>query len=278
MIKSTKMSMDQKVYIADYSEPVLRSHTWRTATNSAAYLLDSIEPAMRILDVGCGPGTISADLAALVPQGEVIAIDYGTEAVEKAKVVASERGLKNLSFEVGDANHLKFEPQTFDIVHSHQVLQHLSDPAGALREWGRVTKDGGLVASRVADLAAASYFPEVLQDFHDLYLKVARSFGGFPDGGRRVISWAMEAGFERSAITTSSSVWCYSSPEQRRWWSSMWADRLTQSSLATNAMHGGFATEEELKRLAQVWHQWGDCDDGFYALLHGEILCRNAST
>ena len=272
------MDADKKVYIADHSEPVLRSHTWRTAGNSAAYLLDSIKPSMRILDVGCGPGTISADLAALVPQGEVIAIDYGPDAIEKAKILASERGLRNLSFEVGDANKLRFEAQTFDIVHSHQVLQHLSDPPQALREWRRVTKEGGVVASRVADMAAVSYFPGVLKDFHDLYLKVARHSGGFPDGGRRVLSWAMKAGFERSAISSSSSVWCYSSPEERRWWSNLWADRLTKSSLAINAIDSGNASQEELERLAEVWHEWGDCDDGFYALLHGEILCRNAAT
>ncbi|MEU7161670.1 class I SAM-dependent methyltransferase, partial [Streptomyces chrestomyceticus] len=52
------------VYTHGHHESVLRSHTWRTAANSAAYLLDAIEPHMEILDIGCGPGTITADLAA----------------------------------------------------------------------------------------------------------------------------------------------------------------------------------------------------------------------
>ena len=232
---------------------------------------------MRVLDVGCGPGTISADLAALVPQGEVVAIDSGTEAIEKAKNVAFERGLSNLHFEVGDANKLRFEAETFDVVHSHQVLQHLSEPVHALQEWKRVTKKGGIVASRVSDLEAVSYYPDMLKDFHDLYLEVARSYGGSPDGGRRVVSWAMMAGFPRAAVKSSSSVWCYSSPEEKIWWSSMWADRLTKSSLRKNSVDGGFATHEELDRLARLWHEWGTCDGGFYAMLHGEILCRNIS-
>ncbi len=274
------MDGNKTVYISDHSESVLRSHSWRTAANSAEYLLNLVEPTMRILDVGCGPGTISADLATLVPQGEVIAIDFGEEAIEKARTMASERrGLSNLHFEMGDAHNLAFEPDSFDIVHSHQVLQHLSNPAHALREWRRVTKPGGIVASRVADMAAVSYYPEdMLRDFHNLYLQVSRAYGGFPDGGRRVVAWAMVAGFPRHAITPSSSVWCYSEPEARAWWSSLWADRLIKSSLHGNAVDGGFATPAEMERLARSWHEWGACDDGFYALLHGEILCRNVAT
>lgn len=141
------MADDEKVYISDHSEPVLKSHAWRTAANSAEYLLASIEPSMRILDVGCGPGTLSADLAALVPQGEVIAIDSGADVIEKAKGLTCQSGLSNLHLEVGDANKLRFNAESFDIVHSHQVLQHLSDPVHAPREWKRVTKKGGIVAS-----------------------------------------------------------------------------------------------------------------------------------
>ncbi len=266
---------EKNTYIADHSEPVLRSHSWRTAANSATYLLDSIKPTMRILDVGCGPGTISADLAALVPQGEVIGLDTGEEIIEKAKALALKRDIRNLSFEVGDANKLRFEDQTFDIVHSHQVLQHVPDPVHTLREWKRVTKAGGIVASRVADMSAASYHPDILGDYLYLYLKVSRIFGGNPDGGCRVISWAMQAGFDRSTITPSASTWCFSSPEERRWWSGMWADRITQSSFATNAISSGLATQEDLDRHVQSCRQWGECDDGFFGLLHGEILCRN---
>ena len=268
------MADDEKVYVSDHSEPVLRSHAWRTAANSAEYLLASIEPSMRILDVGCGPGTLSADLAALVPQGEVIAIDSGADVIEKAKGLASRRGLSNLHFEVGDANKLRFEAESFDIVHSHQVLQHLSDPVHALHEWKKVTKKGGIVASRVTDMAAVSYYPDMLKDFHGLFLEVSRGYGGSPDGGRRVIAWAMEAGFPRPAINVSSSVWCLSSPEDREWWSSLWADRLIKSSLHQNAVDGGFATKEEMERLARLWHEWGACADGFYSMQHGEILCK----
>ena len=51
-------------YTHGHHESVLRSHRWRTAENSAAYLLPHLGPARTLLDVGCGPGTITADLAA----------------------------------------------------------------------------------------------------------------------------------------------------------------------------------------------------------------------
>ena len=54
----------------------------------------------------------------------------------------------------------------------------------------------------------------------------------------------------------------------------MWADRLIQSSLAKNAMDGGFATKEELDEMVKAWHEWGARDDAFYALLHGQAICR----
>ena len=64
-----------ETYLHGHHDSVLRSHRWRTAENSAGYLLPRLAPGARVLDVGCGPGTITADLAARVPSGEVVGID-----------------------------------------------------------------------------------------------------------------------------------------------------------------------------------------------------------
>jgi len=61
-----------ETYLHGHHDSVLRSHRWRTAENSAGYLLGRLQPGMRILDVGCGPGTITVDLAARVPDGQVL--------------------------------------------------------------------------------------------------------------------------------------------------------------------------------------------------------------
>ena len=138
-------------YTHGHHESVLRSHTWRTAQNSAGFLLPHLKSGDSLLDVGCGPGTITMDLAELVAPGHVVGIDRSNEVIERAREAAEARALSNLSFEVGDVYHLEFEDDSFDVVYAHQVLQHLSDPTRALREMRRVLRDGGWLAVRDGD-------------------------------------------------------------------------------------------------------------------------------
>ncbi|WP_437095833.1 methyltransferase domain-containing protein [Streptomyces sp. enrichment culture] len=262
------------VYTHGHHESVLRSHTWRTAANSAAYLLGALKPHMRILDIGCGPGTITADLAGLVPDGHVTGLDREPGVLEQARAVAGERGLANVGFAVGDVHALDFPDDTFCVVHAHQVLQHVGDPVRALREMRRVTRPGGFVAVRDSDYAAMTWYPlsPGLDGWLELYRRVARANGGEPDAGRRLKSWALAAGL--TDVTASSATWTFSTPEERAWWSGLWADRTVASAYAERAVEGGHATREQLRAVAGAWREWGAREDGWFSVLHGEILCR----
>ncbi|MFI6051459.1 class I SAM-dependent methyltransferase [Streptomyces violascens] len=262
------------VYTHGHHESVLRSHTWRTAANSAAYLVGELKPHMRVLDIGCGPGTISADLAALVPDGHVTAVDHAPGIVEQARAHAAGRGLGNMSFAVADVHALDFPDDTFCVVHAHQVLQHVGDPVQALREMRRVTKPGGIVAVRDSDYGAFTWFPQApaLDGWLELYHRVARANGGEPDAGRRLKSWALEAGY--TDIRASASTWCFATEEERAWWSGLWADRTVASAYAELAVDGGHATADELTAISEAWREWGGRDDAWFMVPHGEILCR----
>ncbi|WEH14402.1 methyltransferase domain-containing protein [Streptomyces sp. VNUA24] len=262
------------VYTHGHHESVLRSHTWRTAANSAAYLLGSLKPDMTVLDIGCGPGTITADLAALVPDGHVTGADQAPGILEQARATAAGRGLDNVDFAVADVHALDFPDGTFDVVHAHQVLQHVGDPVQALREMVRVTRPGGLIAVRDSDYAAMTWFPESpgMDDWLELYRRVARANGGEPDAGRRLKSWALRAGL--TDITAGSATWTYATAEERAWWSGLWADRTVASAYAERATRGGHATRERLREIEAAWREWGRQEDGWFAVLHGEILCR----
>jgi ubiquinone/menaquinone biosynthesis C-methylase UbiE len=134
--------MTGDVYTHGHHESVLRSHTWRTAENSAAYLLPALRPRLDLLDVGCGPGTITADLARRVAPGRVVGVDRAPDVLAQASAHASGQGV-SIELQAGDVYALQFPDASFDVVHAHQVLQHLSAPVRALREMRRVLRPGG---------------------------------------------------------------------------------------------------------------------------------------
>jgi SAM-dependent methyltransferase len=261
------------VYTHGHHETVLRSHRWRTGQNSAGYLLPELVSGMTLLDVGCGPGTITVDLAARVAPGRVTAVEMTTEALALARTEAGSRDQDNIDFVVADVHSLDFPDDTFDVVHAHQVLQHVADPVRALREMRRVCRPGGVVAVRDSDYAAFTWFPSVpeLDEWLALYSGAARANGGEPDAGRRLLSWAREAGF--ADVTAGASTWCFATPEDRQWWGGMWAERILRSDLARQLMAAG-TPEAELNRLSSGWRAWAAAPDGWFAVLHGEILAR----
>lgn len=261
------------VYTHGHHESVLRSHRWRTAENSAAYLLPYLTPGMRLLDVGCGPGTITADLAAIVAPGTVTALEATEDALDLARAEAAARGRANIEFAVGDAHALGLPDDAFDAVHAHQVLQHLADPVQALREMRRVCRPGGVVAVRDCDYAGMIWYPQLpgLAEWAELNSRVVRGNGGEPNAGRRLLSWARAAGF--TEITPTASVWCFATPEDRAWWGGLWADRVRASAFAGHARGHG-ATDADLERMAAAWREWAAAEDGWFVVPHGELICR----
>ena len=268
----TQADQGHAIYTHGHSESVLRSHRWRTVENSAAHLVPHLEAGMNVLDVGCGPGTITAELAARVAPGRVTAVELTEGALDLARSEAARRGQPNIDFVVADVHGLRFADDTFDVVHAHQVLQHVGDPVQALREMRRVCRPGGVVAARDSDYAAFTWFPASpdLELWLDLYRAAATTNGGEPDAGRRLLAWAHQAGF--TDVRATSSTWCFATPADRAWWGGMWADRILTSDLAVQLLASGAAQDADLQRISAAWRAWAADDDGWLSLLHGEIV------
>lgn len=261
-------------YTHEHHEAVLRSHRWRTADNSAAYLLPHLGPGARVLDVGCGPGTLTVDIARRVAPGRVVGVDVSAEVVEQAQTHAAEVGGVNATFVAGDFRTLDLEAGSFDVVHAHQVLQHLVDPVGALQAMAALARPGGLVAARDSDYAAFTWSPadERLDRWLAIYRSVTQRNGAEANAGRHLLGWAQTAGLHDVAYTTST--WTFATPDDRTWWADLWAERTVASALGEQAVAYGVASFSELADVAAGWRAWAEHQDGVFVVLHGEILAR----
>lgn len=267
-------SVETARYTHGHSAAVLSAHSRRGAADSAAYLLAHLRAGMDLLDVGCGPASITADLAERVAPGRVVALDAAAGALEAARATLRERGLsEQVEVTSGDVMALPFEDASFDVVHAHQVLQHLADPVGALAEMRRVTRPGGIVAVRDAVYSAMTWFPEPagMEQWRSVYMATARANGGEPDAGSRLLSWARAAGF--ADASASASTWCYATPADRAWQSQTWAQRCL-TSFGPRAVELGLADRADLEAMAQAWRQWGDSEDAWFVVVHGEVIAR----
>jgi ubiquinone/menaquinone biosynthesis C-methylase UbiE len=260
-------------YTHGHHESVLRSHRWRTAANSAGYLVDHLGPGQSLLDVGCGPGTITCDLARLVAPGRVIGVDTSEEVLAEARAVARQAGLSTVDFQVGTVFGLPFGDDTFDVVHAHQVLQHVGDPVAALVEMRRVCRPGGIVAARDGDYPGFRHYPDdpELDRAIAAYGELTRANGANWDAGRRLLAWAHAAGC--TTVVPSASTWCFATPEDRDWWGGLWADRFTRSALADQLLARAIATPGDLSSFAAAWRRWTASPDGWFVAVHGEVRC-----
>ncbi|MCO7202053.1 methyltransferase domain-containing protein [Microbacterium sp. CnD16-F] len=266
--------MQTERYSHGHHESVLRAHTWRTAENSVGYLLPHLRPGASLLDVGAGPGTITVDLARRLAPGRVVGVDASADVVAQAQAHAAAEGVTNVTFATADAYRLDAADGSFDIVHTHQLLQHLARPVDALREFRRVAGPDGLVAAREVDYAGIIIHPHIpaLDDWLDLLLRMGRTNGGEPSAGRRLKAWARAAGFADVAV--SASTWLFETDEQRAWWGGSWADRALHSSYADHALEQGIADRADLERISAGWREWAASEDGWLLMPHGEILAR----
>ncbi|MFC6154938.1 class I SAM-dependent methyltransferase [Nocardioides yefusunii] len=266
------MSEREQGYLHGHHPTVLASHGARTAANSAAYLLPHLTPGTTLLDVGFGPGTITADLAELVAPGRVAGVEQAQGALDAAQAVLDERGITTVELRVGDAYALPFADGEFDVVHCHQVLQHVGDPVAVLAEMNRVAKK--VVAAREADYAAMHWYPENpgMTAWLKVYQETARALGGEPDAGRHLRAWARAARLHRAGrLEVTTSTWTYADDDATSWWGNSQADRVTYSEWHDRILATG-RSEVQVEAIAEGWRSWGAHPDAYFTMVHGELM------
>ncbi|MDR1806942.1 MAG: methyltransferase domain-containing protein [Propionibacteriaceae bacterium] len=259
-------------YTHGHGRAVLRAHRNRSAANSCAHLLPLLQPGLSLLDIGCGEGWITRDLARLVAPGQVVGVDLSAKVIHLAQ--AGGDIPDNLTFLVADVYDLPFDAATFDVTHLHQVLHHVDDPVGAIRAARRVTKPGGLVSDREGDYGAVTWYPpsrgwEVWQK---VYLAVGYNLGNDPRVALRLGEVAAAAGLVD--IVQQSSLWTYPGFATAADYAESWAERMTDPDFFPLIRAAGVATKGELAMAAAELRRWGQRPDAFFAFPHGELLAR----
>lgn len=177
----------------------------RTAAVDADFLLAHIEPGDRVLDCGCGPGSITRGLAAAAAPGAVAALDLDRSILERARASTERDAIRWVR---GSIEHLPFAAGSFDVVFAHTVLMHLDDPLGALRECRRVLAPGGRLGVVDGDWGADIVHPtNPTLDALAAHMTASVRAGGMdPCFGRRLRGLLHAAGFTEIEISTRTEI------------------------------------------------------------------------
>ncbi len=270
------MSKKRETYLHGHHRSVLSAHSARTADDAATFLLPHLEPGMKLLDVGCGPGTITIGLADAVGEsGSVIGIDISDGLQGEWDMRLAENESRNLEFRIDNIYESGLVQDQFDVVYAHQVLQHLGDPVGALASASRRAKSGGLVAVREVDWGTFAAYPEsrALDDFRRVYDAVALRNGGNPRAGRFLLSWMQDTG-ELTDIHITTSTWTFFEQNGKTWWGDQWSQRILESDIAVKALEYDIATRSELEAISRGWQEWKNASGSVSCFTHFEGLAR----
>jgi ubiquinone/menaquinone biosynthesis C-methylase UbiE len=242
----------------------------RTAATAAAFFLPHLRLGMRLLDCGCGVGSITVGLAAAVAPGEAVGVDIQPAQVERARALAAERGLTNVKFEVASAYELPYPDASFDAVFAHTLLLHLAEPARALLEMKRVLKPGGVVGIADPDHGAMLREPSMplVDEAHHLLMRVVAHNGGDNYRARHHQRLLREAGFVRPAAGASlDTVGVWATPDETRQFAAWEADQLRQPATVELVTAQGWADTAKLDSMHAAMLAWGDEPDAMLAII-----------
>jgi SAM-dependent methyltransferase len=152
--------------------------TARTLANSHPVLLGLLEPKRSVLDVGCGPGTLTAEIAARVHPGHVVGMDLNPEMIRTAEAAHTPADAPNLVFYVADVRESGWDAE-FDLANAARVLQWMPDPDVAVARMARAVRVGGSVVLLDYDHTRAEWLaaPAEWTRFYDAFL-AWRAAGG----------------------------------------------------------------------------------------------------
>ena len=260
-------------YTLDFSEEMMVAVLRNTAEASAAHLLPHLRPGLRVLDFGCGPGTITVGLARAVAPGEVHGVDMEASQVEMARSVAAYHQRDNATFHVGDVADLPFDDGYFDVAHGHNVLMHIPDVPTVLSEVKRVLKPGGLIACREMICEASFTYPDfgIMRQSWQVLEDVLAMDDGHPQMGRELKGRLADAGFVNARISASFDT--YSTPEDVAFIHGF-VQWFLSPGVTERAIQYGATTENLAESTRAAYDRWKDDPTAVCAVAFGAAVAN----
>ena len=259
-------------YTMGFSEEFIQALRRFTAETSAAYLLPCLRPGQRLLDFGCGPGTISLGLAKAVAPGEMHGIDMEESQVELARSVVQAHGVGNAHFHVGDVTDVPFEDGFFDVAHCSNVLMHVPDTAAVLAEVKRVLKPGGTLACREMIVDSSFTHPNygVIDKAWDMFADLLAADDGHPQMGKEMKSHIVAAGFAN--IRMSASLETFSTPADMMFIYGVAQQWFLAPEITEAAIKYGASTQELCDSIGAAYDRWIEHPGALAGVAYGEAL------
>ena len=259
-------------YTMGYTPEFLQLLARRNAPANAAHLLPRLQSGQRLLDFGCGPGTITMGLAEAVYPGDVHGIDMEESQIELARAAAASSGHNNATFHVGNVYELPFEDNYFDAAHCHAVLMHVPETQRALQEVMRVLKPGGIIASR--EMIARASFSEPtspnMREAWETFGKLLTANGGHPAMGTELKTRLLDAGF--TDIQAGGSFDFFGSTSDIAFLHAFICDWFFTPRVVGAATQFGLATQEQFDQWRIELDQWKDEPGAVGGLAFGEAI------
>lgn len=193
------MTAPIETYTLGYDAYAMRFLVRRSLESHGAFILPFVVPGLEVLDVGCGPGVMTLDLARRIRTGRITGLDMNEAQVRMGVQAAAAGGVSNAQFETGSAYALPFPDASFDLLFSHALLEHLREPQRAMAEFLRVLRPGGVLGVATPDWGGFLFGPPspALTAAVQAYMGLQQRNGGDVSIGRRLGQIAADAGFEQ---------------------------------------------------------------------------------
>jgi ubiquinone/menaquinone biosynthesis C-methylase UbiE len=267
-------------YTMGHSEATTKTHEARTVQTDASFVIPHIKAHHHILDVGCGPGTITVGFVPLAAEGKVVGVDYSHEVIERAISLSKSTGAgQKVTFVQGNLlDGLAFEDESFDIVFASQVFGHLQpreNAVQALVECRRVLKPNGILAVR--DAAFMSWYPYTAELDRIFTKNLWKSIGGEHFGGFTMRAWLRDAGFDvenEAKVKIGGGSDVYANRVQCQWRCDSLVGRLAKGQKFRESWLKAGISEEECDEAVRLLKKWAESDDAFYGILQTEVLAE----